>query len=404
MKFTDLGVQSLKPRASRYDVREGDGFVLRVNTTGKKVWCFVYTLNGEKKRMTLGKYPAMSLSEARDAHGAAKKLADKGIDPAIEQARHKRERQLAPTVADFIDEYIKDYARPKKRTWKADEQMLLKNVKPEIGKIKLKDVTRRDIALVLKKVMARGAQRQANKVLAATRKMFNYAVSQGLIDSSPCLQIAPPGEENSKDRVLSQEEIRTFWTDLPTTNIPPSYVKALRLVLITGMRPSEAGGIEGVEIDGRWLTVSELRMKNKRPHRVYLSDLALETLGIKATEDPDKDKNMGPLLLGPESGKPLEASALGKALKYYLQGLECAPFAPHDLRRTVSTGLSELGIKPHIIDKILSHTDQSVRGKHYDMYSYDREKQHALDIWALHLRGILQDEQQPGAKVIRLFG
>ena len=403
MKFTDLGVQALKPKAKRYDVREGDGFTLRVNTSGKKVWCYIYTIDGEKKRMTLGKYPAMSLADARDEHATAKKLVDKGVDPAIEQARQKRERQLAPTVNDFIEEYIRDYALPKKRTWKADQQMLEKNVGKEIGKLKLKDVTKRDLVLLLKKVMARGAQRQANKVLAATRKMFNYAVAQGLLDISPCLGIEPPGEEKSKDRVLSPEEIRSFWTELPKTNMPESYIKALRMVLITAIRPGEAGGIDKAEIDGRWLTIPVARMKNERDHRVYLSDLAMEVLGIKTTDD-EREKEAGPLLAGPTSGKALDSSAMGKSLKRYLKKLGLDHFTPHDLRRTATTGLAEIGIEPHIVDKILSHTDQSVKGKHYDMYSYDREKQHALDAWAKHLRKILQGDQQSSSKVVRLFG
>jgi integrase len=95
---------------------------------------------------------------------------------------------------------------------------------------------------------------------------------------------------------------------------------------------------------------------------------------------------------------------MGKSLKRYLKKLGLEPFTPHDLRRTATTGLAELGIKPHIVDKILSHTDQSVKGKHYDMYSYDREKQQALDTWALHLRKILGGDQQSNSKVIRLFG
>jgi integrase len=401
MKFTDISIKAIKSRDKISEIREDSGLVLRMFPTGKKSWCCIYHIAGKRRRMTLGRYPAMSLADARDAHANAKKMVDMGIDPAIEQARQKRERQLAPTVNDFIDEYIQDYAKPKKRTWKADEQMLVKNIVPEIGKLKLKDVTKRDIVLVLKKVMARGAQRQANKVLAAVRKMFNYAVAQGLLDISPCLGIEPPGEEKSKDRVLSPEEIRSFWTELPKTNMPDSYIKALRMVLITAIRPGEAGGIDKAEIDGRWLTIPVARMKNERDHRVYLSDLAMEVLGIKTA---DKEKEAGPLLAGPTSGKALDSSAMGKSLKRYLKKLGLEPFTPHDLRRTATTGLAELGIKPHIVDKILSHTDQSVKGKHYDMYSYDREKQQALDTWALHLRKILGGDQQSNGKVIRLFG
>jgi len=392
-KLTEITIDNLKPRAYDHDVREGEGFALRVYRSGSKAWCFLYTIDGVPRRMNLGKYPAVGVAEARKRYRAAKDLFDQGLDPQEVARQKEREHVLAPTVSALIEEYIRDYAKPKKRTWKADEQMLQKNIKPDLGGLKVKEVTRREINLLLKKVVNRGAPRQANKVLAVARKMFNYAVKQGIIDQSPCHMIDPPSPEVAKDRILTTDEIRAVWNGFSKTRMADSFQRVLKLVLVTGLRPGEAGGICGEEIDGRWLTIPAARMKNKQPHRVYLADLALEVIG---------EIHNGPLFVAPESGKPVGSDALARTVKHYREKLGMAAWTPHDLRRTASTGFSQIGVVPFVAERVLSHKDYSVRGKHYDLYAYDKEKKAALEKWADHLAKILRREA-PKGKVIRLF-
>ena len=267
MKFTDKAVQFQPPRTDRYDVRDefNPGFALRVYSNGSKSWLFIYHYQGRKRRMTLGSYPSLSLSQARKAYRVARKCLDEGGDPASESRREKASERSAPTVGMLSDDYLERWAKPNKRSWREDERILNKDIFPEWKWRKAKDLTRRDVTRLLDAVMDRGAGIQANRTLAVVRKMFNFGVQRGLLDHNPCLGITAPAQENRRDRILSEAEIGTFWHALDQANMAEGTRLALKLQLLTAQRNGEIVGAEWTEFDlkaSAW-TIPAEKAKNK---------------------------------------------------------------------------------------------------------------------------------------------
>jgi hypothetical protein len=213
MQFTNRTIQALKPKSVRYDLREGggEGFGVRVATSGEKSWIFFYHFNQKKRRMTLGKYPKLSLAQARVAHRAALIRLQAGQDPALEERVRAIADQTAPTLQALAELYLEKWAKPRKRSWQEDERMLNKDVLSVWGHYKAQDIQRKMVIGLLDSIAERGAPIVANRTLALMRRMFNFAIERDLIAHNPCYLVKPPGKESQRDRLLSMEEIRRFW-------------------------------------------------------------------------------------------------------------------------------------------------------------------------------------------------
>lgn len=237
MRLTDSKVKAMRATAKRRTVWEGGtGFGVRVEPTGTKAFVLWYRFNGKAEGVTLGRYPKMSLSTARTEAAKIREKISKGLDPKIKIQEDRRAHKEAYSVADLIDEYIEKWAKPNKKSWREDERILKKDVLPVWGRRKAKDVKRRDIVLLIDKVVERGSPIQANRVLATVRKMFNFALSRSILDASPCVAIQQPSKENRRDRVLSDDEIRQFWAKLDQCKMSEGIRLILKLLLVTAQR------------------------------------------------------------------------------------------------------------------------------------------------------------------------
>ena len=394
LRFTDKAIHNLKPKDSRYLVREKGrpGFGIRVFPSGVKSWVFVYTINGRQRWMTLGAYPDMSLADAHAAHAQDRQSFKSGKDPgAIKRVERDGIRQ-APTVADLIEEYIEKWARPRKKSWREDQRMLYKEVLPEWGHRKARAITRRDVRLLLESISDRGAGIQSYRVFACVRKMFAFAIEREILDYSPCTHVKPVTKENRRDRVLTEDEIRTFWHGLETASMSPALKRALKLILITSQRPGEVLGIKWSEIDGEWWTIPADRSKNNLAHRVYLTVMARELLeqseGEHAFPSPTKTED------------PIEVNALGHALRRNIGKWDVEYFTSHDLRRTAASYMTAAGISRLVVQKILNHAEPGVTAV-YDRHSYDTEKRKALMAWSKKLDTIVEKKKE--GKVVNLM-
>ena len=241
-----------------------------------------------------------------------------------------------------------------------------------------------------------------NKVLAIIRKMFNFAVERSIIKKSPVGKISME-DGNEKDRVLNDSEIRQFWQLLGDDRLIMSdeVRRALKLVLVTAQRPGECIGINRAEIDGRWWTIPKERAKNKRPHKIYLTDMALDLLRAPPNqryffESPriGKAKNYNPA----DKPKPIDETAMPKALRRnYEAGLiEIEKFTPHDLRRTATTEMASLRISSDVLKKILNHHNKRDVTLIYNRHVYEDEIRESLEKWAERLQKIIaiKDQEQ----------
>ena len=408
MQFTEKFIQSLKTKTERYDLREqsGKGFAIRVFPSGEKSWVFIYSFEGRKRRMTLGNHPHLSLADARRLHRSALKVLESGKDPALEKQRELAEARGSLTVDDLVVEYIEKWAKPHKRSWQADERCLNKDIQPIWGKYKAKNVTRRDVILLLDKIKERGAPIQANRTLACIRRMFNFAIERDIISTTPCAAVKAVAKEQQRDRMLSLEEIKKFWNGLNepesteqtesgalkvthTIKMSEATKLVLKLQLATVQRKGEIIGAEWSEFDlvAEWWTIPAAKAKNGNSHRVPLSTLVLELLhSVK-----NLSGNSRWLFPSAKNDKPMRGEAIDHAIRRCLFK-DVKPFTPHDLRRSGASHITGMGISRLVVSKLRNHVESGVTAI-YDRHSYDNEKRRALEAWGEKLNSILKEEQ-----------
>jgi len=402
MRFTDRLIKALKPASKMQDIKEDGrpGFYVRVFPSGGKSWVYLYRKDGAQKRLTLGTIDTMNLAEAHAAYESARLQVKNGGDPAaVKQCKIQAEK-AADTLKQLAAEYIEKWAKPRKRSWKEDQRILDHDIIDAWGMRKAKDITRRDVILLLDKIVDRGAPISANRTHALLHKMFRFAVGRDIIPFNPCADMPKPSVEHQKDRVLSNDEIKTHWHGIMTSTEMSDLTRyALLLQLTTAQRQGEIASMRWNEINGDMWTISAERAKNGLAHRVPLSPQAIALLDA-AKEISGESEYLFP---SPKAGH-IAPSAVGKALRRHLKELKepitraCTEwFTPHDLRRTAATKMTEAGINRLTVSKVLNHAESGVTAV-YDRHSYDKEKRQALETWGRKLDAIISN--QPASSVI----
>jgi len=394
MRFTDRSIKALKPEDQRRDIREGKnrpGFALRIFPSGAKSFIYIYTLNGTKRRMTFGSFPAMTLSEAHTEHESARCKVEKGIDPATERLEAELAEKTADTVKQLSIEYIEKWAKPRKRSWKEDQRILDHDILEPWGKRKAKDITRRDVILVLDGIVDRGAPIAANRTHSLLHKMFRFAVGRDIIPFNPVSDMEKPSKEHHKDRFLSDDEIKLHWHGIMDSSGMSDLTRyALLLQLTTAQRQGEIASIRWDQIHADTWTIPAEVAKNGLAHRVPLSPQATSLLDTLKKVSGESEW----VFPSPKAGH-ISPSAVGRALHRHLNRLQVpiskgTPewFTPHDLRRTAASKMTEAGINRLTVSKILNHAEGGVTTV-YDQHTYDKEKRQAVETWGRRLEAIV---------------
>ncbi|HVC21748.1 MAG TPA: integrase arm-type DNA-binding domain-containing protein, partial [Vicinamibacterales bacterium] len=223
--LTDRHLRAMRPGPTAIDTWDAQqrGLIVRVLPSGRIEFATRYRIHGKRRRLKLGEYPAVSLAAARKRARRAQSAVDNGEDPA-------RDHQLAKaapvdTVKALSDDYLKKHARKFKRSADEDERILNVDVLPKWGDRSVRELTRRDVRGLIDGIVDRGAPVMANRVLAIVRRMLNFAVDNDWIEANPAARLAKPTRETSRERVLSDEEVRRLWRLLehfPTTAERPA--------------------------------------------------------------------------------------------------------------------------------------------------------------------------------------
>lgn len=423
IKFTDMYLKNLKPKISEYTVREKGGFGVRVMPTGRKVFFYQYRIDGQRRFLNLGVYPDLELKDARKKYEAAasqvnllKSGLPGGADPVqvkTDKSVEREEHRKAHTVAELITEYIEKHAMIYKKGWQEDKRILEKDALPIWGKRKAADISKRDVVLLLEKIMERGSPGSANGNFKCIRKMFSFAVERDILAHSPCVGVKMPAPINSRERTLSEAEIKTLWASLEVASISDEIKRAIKLIFVTAQRPGEVIGMHTNEIDDKWWTIPAERAKNGKTHRVFLTDTALELIGSlkKTDKETGKEVDRGNIFPCPHEKKkqPIAVNALAHSIRRNLawpvlikgkqvydnngkpvteNRLGTEAFTPHDGRRTAATFMAQMGFMDEIIDAVLNHVKQGII-KTYNRHDYDKEKQQALEAWERKLKSII---------------
>jgi integrase len=396
-KLTDISISKIRPDPDkRIEVPDAGkpGLYLIVQPNGKRSWAIRYRRlsDGKSRKLTIDGFPSLAVAH-RLAQTALDRAAE-GQDPAAEKRISKATKRgrgsnvFKDVTAHFLERYIK----PNSRASYAYEtkRLLDKDVLPAWGNRQIQEIAKRDVLDLLDGVVDRGGGLTANRVLAAIRKLFNWAVDRGIIETSPAAGVKAPLPEQSRDRVLSDDELRSLWLACDKRGYP--WGDFTKLLLLTGQRRTEVAGMtwSELDIDKKEWNLPAGRTKNSEAHTVPLSDAALDII-----KSLTRIKSDGGFLftVGGES----HVTGYSRA-KADLSAPDSERWTFHDLRRTAATGMAKLGIPLPVIEKVLNHTSGSFAGivGVYRRYSFADEKRNALEAWARFVLSL----QQPSENVV----
>jgi integrase len=421
---TIASVEAAKPVANRqveYPDAKVPGLALRVSPGGNKSWTLRYRTNeGEQRRLTLGRYPSVSLSKARElAHKAVGRVAE-GVDPAKEKRSSKAAAQAKKlsTVATLIESYFEDAARgrhkpngrPKRTsTLNMERDYFERAIKPRFGPLPVVDLTRHELQRFLDD-MGRTAPASARHCRNVIRQAFNYGIRREVVEKNPA-QLTELPVSLSRERVLTDDELRAIWgaanapASLKGLTMSDATGLAICFAMLTLQRGGEVCGLHAREIDreGKLWTIPGTRTKNHRTHAVPLSDLALDILDrafVLATRElratnRSADKSAGFAFPSRSSSRPITRHAFTRAMKRMTNVLKIPDATPHDFRRTGSTNITSerIGIPRFVVSRVLNQISDTGGAAAatgvYDRNEYLPEKRRALGAWSALLQEIV---------------
>lgn len=405
--LTMQSVERLKPLpARRIEIPDAalPGFYLVIQPSGAKSWAVRYRVGGKTRKLTIGPYPLFDLSAARAAARKALQMATRGQDPILEkkasvEAALAAERDTVRAVAEqYVERQLKPNAKPR---YAVEAEALLRNhVVARWGDRRIGEISRRDAIALMDGLTDAGMGVGANRVFAAGRALFNWALSREIIETTPFLRLRPPVAEITRERVLSDSEVRLVWLAAERVGYP--FGTMVQLLLLTGQRRDEVARMTWGEVgeDSLWL-IPAARTKNSREHLVPLPSPARAILDaspriagrvgfVLTTDGETASSNFAKNKTKLDTAMLAFARDAATASGGDPSKVEIQPWRLHDLRRTATTGMARLGFPVHVTEAVLNHRSGTISGVAavYNRYAYLDEKRAALEGWASEVQMI----------------
>jgi len=386
MPLTELQIKALKPDKTRYAKSDGRGLAIEVMPTGAASWRYRYQFNGKTEKISLGKYPLVSLKAARSKRDELAKAVHEGVSPAKQKQLEKFALANSTSVFDFSERYFREVIERDRKDTKQLRRYLEKEIYPAFGTWPLRDVTAQDVQRLVFKKRDNGFESAAAQLRNLLKRIFDYAIVCGIVTSNPTH--ATPmrfiTRARPRTRSLSPDELKIYLQVLYRSNIRRQFKLTLHIILLTLVRKSELLQARWINVNleaGEWL-IPEAQSKTGKPHTVYLSTQVSEM--FKELQQLAGDSEL--VLPGRGSlTRPFAANALNQAMG--AMSFPIAPFTIHDLRRTGSTILHEQGFSSDVVEKALNHTIGGVRGV-YNRAEYADQRRMMLQSWADYISGL----------------
>lgn len=387
--LTDTALKNFKPKSAQYKVADRDGMYVTVSPAGTVTFRYDYRLNGRRETLTIGRYgpDGLSLARARERCLEARRAVADGRSPSQEKQRQKRRLAEAKTFGEFTVRWAAE-ARMADSTRSMRKSILDRDILPAFQNRLLTEITADDLRDLCNKVKGRGAPATAIHVRDIVKQVYGFAILHGEKVANPADDVGPSSIATfvPKDRALSPSEIRIALSQMEYVASYPTIKLGLRLILLTLVRKSELihATWDEVNFEKALWSIPKERMKASKAHNVYLSQQALDIMIALRTcaggsrylipSRYDADKCMSNATLNRVTQLIVERAKANK--------LPLEPFTVHDLRRTGSTILNELGFNSDWIEKCLAHEDgRSSRGV-YNKAEYAEQRRHMLQEWA----------------------
>ncbi|GJM17081.1 MAG: integrase [Thermodesulfobacteriota bacterium] len=330
-----------------YHDTKTSGLQLRITSTGVKTFSVYRRIKrGDPERITLGRYPDMTIEQARrEAKRITLDIAD-GKNPA----EVKRGQKAELTFAELFAEYLERHSKPKKKTWTEDKAQFETYLVKPLGKKKLSAIDRNSIARVHSDITKAGHAPTANRVKALVSSVFGWAISVGLWQSNPAIGIKS-NKENQRDRFLQSDELPKFFKALAEEE--NQAIKDYVLVsLLTGARRSNVLSMHWKDINFERAEWRIAETKNGTSQTVALSPEAIEVLSNRKPTEADG-------FVFPGIGKSGHLIEPKKGWKRILKRAGIKDLRIHDLRRTLGSWQAKTGASLAIIGKSLNHKNQN---------------------------------------------
>jgi len=397
-------VRNAKPGDKPRKLRDGNGLILLVHPNGSKYFQLRYTLHGKEKTLQLGVYPAMGLADARVAAKAARQLVVEGIDPV--QNKRIQGAKKSASAANTFKSVAEQWLNIKQRTLAPSTHKKIKetfsaNVYPRFGNLPIAEVTALVVRDAMQVMERRGALELMQKCRAWIRSVFDFALSEEMIEHNPVPQkdlVLKKHKEKRHPGLKSREDAAQFLRNLFEYPGRAETRLAIWLQMLMATRPSELRLAEWAEFDlakGLWAIPLE-RMKNRKhiaePHVVTLSQQAVTALK-ELYNFSGYSKLLFPSLTN--STKPISDMTLSKALRAIWPKYR---IVPHGFRHFFSTIANEYGQFRHdVIEAALAHKDRNAIRATYNRATYIKERRELAQWWADEL-----ESMKAGAEVILL--
>ncbi len=401
--LTEKGIQAAKPGNTRREMPDGasPGLYLVVQTSGKKSWALRYRIGERTRKMTLGAYPLIGLAEARKKALAAQEIVAEGMDPATIQAEAKQEqRSDMSLVENVLTKFVESHvSRRRDSTVTETKRLIEKNIMPKWRGRTIRSIRKADVLDLLDPLLLEGKGYLANRVFAVVRKFGNWCVEREIIGKSFATGMKPPADEVSRDRVLSDTEIKSLWRASEIVGWP--WEELVKVLLLTGQRREEVASMSWAELslksDAPYWLIPRHRAKNDKEHLVPLAPLVVAIVKGAKRVDGDGDfvlsTNGDTAISGFSKSKARLDAAMLAELKKLDPKSELKPWRFHDLRRTAVSGMAALGHPVQVVEAVINHKSGSVKGVAaiYNRYDYADEKSHALLDWANRVSELVSD-------------
>ncbi len=399
-KLTRVSVNKLKPpKLGQIDHFDEllPSFGLRISYSGSKSWFVITRINRKQKRITLGRYPAISLSDARNLAREAMELASRGLDyrQIREEERLANEQAGMDTFLSVAEEFMVKYVEPnlKGSTAKEYRRVLLGSDTVNLCKHPVSSIKRRDLIQHLDYVASRVSDAAADYHLRYLRKFFNWCVEREIIEAAPTDRMRQRSSAQKRDRVLDENEIKQVWHAFERE--VGLFGDLFKLLLLTGQRRNEVAGMridELRDLDGDnpiWELPAN-RTKNKLPHLVPLTPQMVHLIKSKSVQNGFVFTTTGST---PVSGFSVAKKRIDKLINPKMKA-----WTLHDLRRTMITMMNEkMGIQPHIAESVVNHITGPAKAGVAGVYNkalYLDERRAALNKWSAYVEQLIASPEQ----------